>query len=104
MNAQVPSTAPVLLWWYAATMLPASVALAMPDSAITAGSDVGSRIQDSSPRMARVANDDVSRAGGVTTGLTAIHAPMGTYNHQRRVHSGTNSSGALSNLDQALNG
>jgi hypothetical protein len=54
--------------------------------------------------MARVANDDVSRAGGVITGLTASQAPMGTYNHQRRVHRGTNSSGVLRSLDQALNG
>lgn len=38
------------------------------------------------------------------TGLTASHAPMGPYSHQRRVRSGTNSSGVLSSLDQTLNG
>lgn len=85
-------------------MAPASDALAPPLRARIIGSDLGSRVQDSSPRMARVANDDMSRAGGVITGLTANHVPMGTYNHQRRVHSGTSNRGALRSLDQALNG
>lgn len=85
-------------------MAPTSEALATPDWASTTGSDVGFRDQDSSPRMARVANDDVSLIGGVMTGLTANQAPMGPHSHQRRVHSGTNSSGVLSSLDQALNG
>ena len=85
-------------------MAPTSDALAMPLRARTIGSERGSLVQDSSPRMARVANDDVSWAGGVTTGLTANQAPMGRYNHHRRVHRGTNSSGVLKSLDQALNG
>lgn len=78
--------------------------LTMPVRARIVGSDVGSRVQDSSPRMARVANEDVLGAGGVITGLTASHAPMGRYNHQRRVHRGTNNSGVLRSLDQALIG
>jgi len=85
-------------------MVPASDALARPERTSNFGSDIGSRVQDFSPSMACVANDDMSSAGGVITGLTANQAPMGTYNHQRRVHSGTNNSGALSSLDQALRG
>ncbi|MCC6494907.1 MAG: hypothetical protein IT193_01470 [Propionibacteriaceae bacterium] len=104
MKAAVPATAPVLLCWWAATMAPTSEALATAPRASTPGSEVGSRVQDSSPRIARVANDDMSWAGGVITGFTTNQAPMGTYNHQRRVHNGTNRSGALRSLDQALNG
>lgn len=85
-------------------MAPTSDAVAAPVRARTLGSDMGSRVQDSSPRMALVANEDVAWAGGVITGLTANHAPMGTYNRQRRVHNGTRRRGALSNLDQALTG
>ena len=42
--------------------------------------------------------------GSRITGLIANQAPIGTYNHQRRVHRGTNSSGVLMSLDQALTG
>lgn len=85
-------------------MAPTSEELATPVRARTIGSDVGFRDQDSSPRMARVANEDVSSTGGVMTGLIASQTPMGAYSHQRRVHSGNNSSGVLSSLDHALNG
>lgn len=78
--------------------------VAAPDRSTSRGSDSGSRDQDSSPRIAWVAKDEVSWAGGVMTGLTANHAPIGRYHHHRRVHSGTSSNGALSSLDHALNG
>lgn len=41
-------------------MAATSDALARPVRASTVGSDVGSRDQDSSPKMARVAKDDMS--------------------------------------------
>ena len=85
-------------------MAPTSDALATPVTASTSGSDVGSRDQDSSPSIARVANDDMSSASGVITGLIASQAPIGAYHHQRRVQRGTSSSGVLNRRDQALNG
>lgn len=55
----VQATAPDFLCLWLATMAPTSDILAMPVSARTIGSDLGSRDQDSSPRIARVANEDM---------------------------------------------
>lgn len=104
MKTALAITAPPFRCRYALTIATTSDALAAPPTARTIVSDLGSLDQDSSPRMALVAKDDMSRAGGVTTGLMANQAPMGRYIHHRLVHSGTSSSGVLKSLDQALNG
>lgn len=104
IDSAVPAAAPIPERRQAAINAEISAVPPTMPNTVRAVSDVGLVIQISSPRMARVAKELLSQGGGVTTGLMASHAAMGTAQRHRRVHTGTSNSGVVAQRDHALTG